>query len=175
MLEKRDCPCSPADSSSRSPAPIIRSNSDWEKVTSLIRSSGISRPNLATTPERKMSRSVVSTKWVVDQRSTRPTTVASSTTSPSTPTTIRAGCCRSPAGMTTQAAPPRRHRDHDRDRDQHGHDQGQPVRPQVVDQLLVLRQQPLRERQPCLLRGCTVVQSQPACCMVEDTEPRAPG
>src|SRR4029450_13591317 len=60
LLEKRDCPCSPADSSSRSPAPIIRSNSDWEKVTSLIRSSGISRPNLATTPERKMSRSVVS-------------------------------------------------------------------------------------------------------------------
>ena len=29
------------------------------------------------------------------------------------------------------------------------------MRPQVVDQLLVLRQQPLQERQPCLLRGCT--------------------
>ena len=70
-----------------------------------MRSRGISRPNLATTPERKISRSVVSTKWVVVQRRTRPTTVASSTARPMTPTAIRAGCWRSPAGMTTQAAP----------------------------------------------------------------------
>ncbi len=47
--------------------------------------------------------------------------------------------------------PGRPDRDHHRDRQQHGHDQGQPVRPQVVDQLLVLGQQPLRERQPSLL------------------------
>ena len=65
----------------------------------------ISRPNLATTPERKISRSVVSTKWVVAQRRTRPATVTRSTASPRRPTARRAGCCRSPAGMTTQAAP----------------------------------------------------------------------
>ncbi len=85
--------------------PISRSNTDWEKVTSLIRSRGISRPNLATTPERKMSRSVVSTKWVVSQRSTRPTTSRASSSSPAIPTTSRAGACRLPAGATAQAAP----------------------------------------------------------------------
>jgi hypothetical protein len=84
--------------------PISRSNSDWETVTSLTRSSGISRPNLATTPERKMSRSVVSTRWVVSQRSTRRPTTAASTASPTSPTAVRAGCCRSPAGTTTQAS-----------------------------------------------------------------------
>jgi len=52
----------PGDSIVRSPAPIIRSNTDWVKRTSLMFSSGISMDFLANQPERWMSRSVVTTK-----------------------------------------------------------------------------------------------------------------
>ena len=58
-------PPSAPDSMSRSPAPIMRSNTDWLKCTLLTRSSGISMPLLATTPWRKMTRSLVMTKFVV--------------------------------------------------------------------------------------------------------------
>ncbi len=67
MLEKCWVPRSPADSMERSPAPTIRSNTDCEKNTVLMRSSGISVPDLATSPSRLISRSVVSTKLVVVQ------------------------------------------------------------------------------------------------------------
>src|SRR3984893_15619511 len=41
----------PADSIDRSPVPITRSNTVWGKAMSLTRSSGISLPCLATTPD----------------------------------------------------------------------------------------------------------------------------
>ena len=59
-------PCSPPDSISRSPQPSMRSITDWWKITLLTRSSGISIPCLANTPVRKMIRSLVITKLVVN-------------------------------------------------------------------------------------------------------------
>ena len=41
---------------------------DWLKCTLLMRSSGISMPALANSPWRKITRSLVTTKFVVSQR-----------------------------------------------------------------------------------------------------------
>ena len=57
-------PSSPPDSMRRSPAPIIRSRIDWLNITLFTRSSGISIPFFARTPSRKISRSLVITKFV---------------------------------------------------------------------------------------------------------------
>ena len=57
-------PVSPADSISRSPAPMMRSQIPWWKLMLLMRSIGISTPCLASTPVRKITRSVVTTKCV---------------------------------------------------------------------------------------------------------------
>ncbi len=65
MSVKRCWPSSPPDSITRSPAPTIRSNTDWLKCTVFTRSSGISTPCLATTPCLKINRSDVITKLVV--------------------------------------------------------------------------------------------------------------
>ncbi len=64
---KRWRPSWPADSISRSPAPMMRSKMRWWKLTLLTRSSGISMPFLANTPWRKITRSEVITKCVVRQ------------------------------------------------------------------------------------------------------------
>src|SRR5581483_7595249 len=64
MWLNTSCPRSPADSMRRSPAPIIRSKSDWLEARSLTFSSGMSRMCLARIPERNTSRSLVTTKCV---------------------------------------------------------------------------------------------------------------
>ena len=50
MSVKRCWPSSPPDSITRSPAPSIRSKTDWLKCTVFTRSSGISTPRFASTP-----------------------------------------------------------------------------------------------------------------------------
>src|SRR5918999_1457018 len=67
MSEKRFCPYSPPDSMTRSPAPTTRSRTLWRNLTSLIRSRGISIEDLASHPDRWMTRSEVTTKWAVIQ------------------------------------------------------------------------------------------------------------
>src|SRR5207249_2093533 len=52
------------DSISRSPAPITRSHIDWLKLMLATRSIGISTPCLASTPVRKITRELVTTKCV---------------------------------------------------------------------------------------------------------------
>src|SRR6266446_1469204 len=71
MSLKISWPRSPADSMSRSPAPMIRSKNDWLEARSLTFSSGMSRVCLARIPDRKTSRSLVTTKWVVCQLMSR--------------------------------------------------------------------------------------------------------
>jgi hypothetical protein len=71
MFANVSVPRSPADSTARSPEPIIRSKIDWRKNTVLMRSSGISMPLLASTPLRDTRRSDVSTKLVVVQMAYR--------------------------------------------------------------------------------------------------------
>src|SRR5437588_3841850 len=66
-MVKTSWPRSPADSIIRSPAPTMRWKRLWWKERSLTRSRGISWPDLPRTPERRIRRSLVRTKWVVRQ------------------------------------------------------------------------------------------------------------
>jgi hypothetical protein len=100
----------------RSPDPSNRSKNDWWKVMSLIRSRGISRPWRVKTPERTISRSVVTTKCVVRQviqrQSVPPIRTMSATahshfrplpTSPPTLKTRKARISRAKAAAATSA------------------------------------------------------------------------
>src|SRR6266540_2956734 len=60
--ELRRPPSSPADCTSRVPAPMIRSQMPWWKLMLLIRSSGISTPCRERSPVRQITRSLVTKK-----------------------------------------------------------------------------------------------------------------
>src|SRR5581483_6487172 len=111
MWLKTSWPRSPADSMSRSPAPIIRSNSDWLEARSLTFSSGMSRMCLTRIPERNTSRSLVTTKCVSCQLTSL---LPSHTAKPTAravvsqrPTVCRPSlfCCRAVTSSTSTGMP----------------------------------------------------------------------
>src|SRR5581483_7139355 len=120
MWLNTSCPRSPADSMRRSPAPIIRSKSDWLEARSLTFSSGMSRMCLARIPERNTSRSLVTTKWVSCQLTSR---LPSQTAQPTASTTVSHRppvwrmslfCCqettrRTSTGMPAKSGPAKNH------------------------------------------------------------------
>ena len=103
MSVNRCWPSSPPDSIIRSPAPTMRSNMDWALLTLLTRSSGISMPDLAMIPVRKITRSLVTTKWVVAQRPYRNTSHTAVPTI-STSVTTESHFCTSPSATTKTPA-----------------------------------------------------------------------
>ena len=141
MSVNRCCPASPPDSISRSPAPSMRSNTVWLNKTLLTRSSGISIPDFAKTPLRKMIRSLVMTKFVVAHlayRATSQSAAATISTIAIHPTTLPT----SPSSTVIDTIPSTI----DTDECRHGFGEVPPVRVQVERHRLVVVEELLRIR-----------------------------
>ena len=148
MSVKRFWPDSPADSMTRSPAPITRSMMRCPNVTSLIVSSGISFERFAMTPERVITRSLVSTNSVKRHRiagtnasGIHRTNAIPTIGDPDLVLNVAAGLHPHDAGH-----------DRDDDRPQDRLEERDPVRPEVEDDLLAFGQETRREGHGTMLR-----------------------